>query len=72
LVYTNPDNGSLRLIELFADNQSDPAEVYFDSYLSQSDLKAPGVIRLQFGLDLHTLVRLAEIKIVEPTAEAGL
>ena len=64
LVYTNAQNGSIRLIELFADNQVDPAEVYFDAYLTESKPKAPGVIRLQFGLELQTLVRLTEVKLV--------
>ncbi|MCU0721124.1 MAG: trypsin-like peptidase domain-containing protein [Pirellula sp.] len=64
LVYTSTLNGSIRLIELFADNQSDPAEVYFDAYLTDSKPKAPSVIRLQFGLELQTLVRLTEVKLV--------
>jgi serine protease Do len=62
LVYTSAVNGSIRLIELFADNQVDPAEVYFDAYLTESNLKAPSIIRLQFGLELQTLVRLTEVK----------
>ena len=64
LVYTSTLNGSIRLIELFADNQVDPAEVYFDAYLTESKPKAPSVIRLQFGLELQTLVRLTEVKLV--------
>lgn len=64
LVYTSTTNGSIRLIELFADNQVDPAEVYFDAYLTENVPKAPSVIRLQFGLDLQTLVRLTDVKLV--------
>jgi S1-C subfamily serine protease len=67
LVYTSPLNGSIRLIELFADNQVDPAEVYFDAYLTENTPKAPSVIRLQFGLELQTLVRLTDVKLVDPS-----
>ncbi len=70
LVYTSSANGSIRLIELFADNQVDPAEVYFDAYSTESKPKAPSIIRLQFGLDLQTLVRLTEVKLVSPNGGA--
>jgi S1-C subfamily serine protease len=50
-VYTSTNDGSIELIELYADRQSDPAEIYFD-HDPQAPLGGlPSRIRLQYGLE---------------------
>ncbi len=65
LVYTNPKNGEFRLVEVFADSSSDPAEIYFERFEQRGDLREPAVLRLQYGLETFLVAQLSEYQFTE-------
>lgn len=50
-VFTNPNDGTFRLVEIYADSHTDPAEIYFESHRDSDGLRLPTALRLQYGLD---------------------
>lgn len=72
LVYTDPDSGAFRLVELYADNLSDPAEIYFERFEKNSDSLMPSLLRLQFGLEPQWIVKLENHTIADSQATKGL
>jgi len=63
LVYTSPDTGLIEVIEIFADNQTDPVELYFDKYEPIDGRASPKLIRLVYGLETQFLVSINSIQI---------
>ncbi len=51
VVYTDPGSGEIECIELTVDNQTDPAEIYFEKYISIDGRSFPSQIRLAYGLE---------------------
>ncbi len=58
MVYTSPDNGDIVCIELTTDNQSDPAEIYFEKYQAIDGRQFPTQVRLVFGLENRLAVSI--------------
>lgn len=56
VVYTAPETGTIECIELFTDNQSDPAEVYFEKVQQNNGKEIPERIRLAYGLETRLVV----------------
>jgi hypothetical protein len=72
VVYTQPDSGTIECIELVTDNQSDPAEIYFEKYLAIDGRQVPSQIRLAFGLENRTAMEVASVTWNStPDSEAG-
>jgi len=59
VVYSSPESGTIECIELFTDNQSDPAEIYFEKVQRNGDREIPERIRLAFGLETRLVVDIA-------------
>lgn len=55
-VYTSLSSGDIELIELFADRQTDPAEVYFDYDAASPMAPLPSRVRLNYGLESRLVV----------------
>ncbi len=60
-VYTSAINGDIELIELYADRQSDPAEIYFDQDPQSPAGVLPSKVRLQYGLEPRLVFELSGI-----------
>jgi hypothetical protein len=71
-VYTDPEDGMFRLVEIFPDSMSDPAEVYFEKADYNNRLRFPSVLRLQFGLETKWIAQIKSHQFVNPTKEEGL
>lgn len=56
VVYTAPETGTIECIELFTDNQSDPAEIYFEKVKQNNGKEIPERIRLAYGLETRLVV----------------
>ena len=56
VVYTAPETGTIQCIELFTDNQSDPAEIYFEKVQQNNGKEIPERIRLAYGLETRLVV----------------
>lgn len=59
VVYSSPESGTIECIELFTDNQSDPAEIYFEKVQQNGGREIPERIRLAFGLETRLVVDIA-------------
>ena len=68
LVYTSPKNGQIELIEIFADSQSDPVELYFEKYEMIEGKLTPKLLRLSYGLETKFLV---SVDLFETKSVAG-
>jgi hypothetical protein len=60
-VYTSAIDGDIELIELYADRQSDPAEIYFDQDPQSPAGELPNKVRLQYGLEPRLVFELSGI-----------
>lgn len=60
-VYTSAVHGDIELIELYADRQSDPAEIYFDQDPQAPAGALPSKVRLQYGLESRMVFELTGI-----------
>ncbi|MCE2813358.1 MAG: trypsin-like peptidase domain-containing protein [Planctomycetaceae bacterium] len=60
-VYTSAIDGDIELIELYADRQSDPAEIYFDQDPQSPAGALPSKVRLQYGLEPRLVFELSGI-----------
>jgi S1-C subfamily serine protease len=58
VVYTSPEDGSIDCIELIPDQQTDPAEIYFDQYREVDGKSIPSKIRLHFGLESRLAIEV--------------
>lgn len=72
LVYTDPDDGVFRLVEIFPDTISDPAEVYFEKVDYNNQIRFPTVLRLQFGLETKLIAQIKSHQFSDPNKEDGL
>jgi len=59
VIYTSPETGTIECIELFTDNQSDPAEIYFEKVQRNGGREIPERVRLAFGLETRLVVDIA-------------
>ncbi len=50
-IFLDKKDGRFLMIEMSAEAENDPAELYFDKYVDQDGLKWPSQIRLQFGTE---------------------
>ena len=50
-IFLDKKDGRFLMIEMAADSEFDPAELYFDQYIAQDGLQWPSVVRLQFGTE---------------------
>ncbi|MFN6161379.1 MAG: S1C family serine protease [Planctomycetota bacterium] len=58
VVYTAPDSGVVECIELTVDNQTDPAEIFFEKYRSIDGRSFPSQIRLAYGVETRTAMEV--------------
>jgi hypothetical protein len=72
LVYTSPKNGQIELIEIFADGQSDPVELYFEKYEPVQGRLTPKLLRLSYGLETKFLVGIDILETTSATGGQGL
>ncbi len=72
MVYTSPDNGLIEVIEVFADRQSDPVELFFEKYETMDGRASPSTIRLFYGLEPQFLVSIKQLQKVDVQTGAGL
>ncbi len=72
LVYTSPDSGLIDVIEIFADRQSDPVELFFDKYETIDGRASPSAIRLVYGLEPQFLVSIKQLQRADLQTGAGL
>jgi len=72
LVYTAPETGLIEVIEVIADGQTDPVELFFESYETLEGRATPKRIRLAYGLDTLFLVDIKSLLIDEPSASKDL
>jgi serine protease Do len=61
VVFTAPESGVVECIELTVDNQTDPAEVYFEKYRSIDGRLFPTQIRLAYGLETRTAMEVESV-----------
>jgi serine protease Do len=61
VVYTAPETGVVECIELTIDNQTDPAEIYFEKYRSLDGRSFPTQIRLAYGLETRTAMEVETV-----------
>jgi len=62
VVYTSPENGAIECIELHTDNQTDPAEIYFEKYRTLDHREFPTQLRLVFGLENRIAVEVDSVQ----------
>jgi hypothetical protein len=72
LVYTSPENGQIRVVEVFPDGQSEPAEIYFEKYKSDNGRSIPSLLRLQFGLETKLIAKIDSHSFLDRPATEGL
>ena len=72
LVYTSPENGQIRVVEVFPDGQSEPAEIYFEKYTTDNGRSLPSLIRLQFGLETKLIAKIDSHSFLDRPATEGL
>ena len=72
LIYTSPKNGQIELIEIFADGQSDPVELYFEKYEPVQGRLTPKLLRLSYGLETKFLVAIDLFETTSPAGGQGL
>ncbi len=72
LVYTSPENGWIEVIEVFADKQTDPVELFFEKYETVDGRANPSTIRLAYGLETQFVVAIKQLQKVEVPTGAGL
>jgi hypothetical protein len=61
MVYTAPETGHIECVELSSDNQSDPAEIFFENYQSIDGRQVPTQLRLVFGLEQRIAINLRSV-----------
>lgn len=63
----NADAGQVSLVEIFGDDGTDPAEVYFDQYRpvrqGEAEYSLPGRVRLQYGTDILMAFEIEEYEL---------
>jgi S1-C subfamily serine protease len=62
VVYTRPEDGVIECIELVIDNQTDPAEIFFEKYQTMDGRLMPSQIRLAYGLETRTAMDLQSVE----------
>jgi serine protease Do len=62
-VFTSPETGTIACIELLTDNQTDPAEIYFDDYRTIDGRSVPTRLRLVFGLENRLSMDWGELRV---------
>ncbi len=62
VVYTAPESGLVECIELTVDNQTDPAEIFFEKYRSIDGRSFPAQIRLAYGLETRTAMEVESVE----------
>lgn len=62
-IYTSPETGAIACIELITDNQTDPAEIYFDDYRENDGRLVPSRLRLVFGLENRLSIDWGELRV---------
>ena len=72
MVYTSPQTGLIEVIEVFADKQTDPVELFFEKYETIDGRASPTTIRLVYGLETQFVVSIKQLQNVESTPRAGL
>ncbi len=72
LVYSSPDTGLIEVIEVFADKQTDPVELFFEKYDTVDGRSSPSTIRLAYGLETQFTVKIKQLQKVEVQTGAGL
>lgn len=72
LVYTAPANGQIELIEVFADGQSDPVELFFEKYELNQGKLTPKLLRLSYGLETQFLISIDLFETKNATGDQGL
>lgn len=72
LVYTSPDTGLIEVIEVFADKQTDPVELFFEKYDAVEGRSSPSTIRLAYGRETEFTVKIKQLQKVEVQTGAGL
>lgn len=72
LVYTNPSNGLVEVIEVFADNQTDPAELYFEKYEMVDGRMTPKLVRLAYGLETLLVMGIQDLQTTEAAGGTDL
>lgn len=72
LVYTSPENGQIRVVEVFPDGQSEPAEIYFEKYTTDNGRSLPSLMRLQFGLETKLIAKIDSHSFLDRPATEGL
>jgi hypothetical protein len=65
VVYAAPESGLIELIEVFADKQSDPAELYFEKYENVEGRLTPKMVRLAYGLETQFLFSVQSLETTE-------
>ena len=72
MVYTAPESGLIEVIEVIADKQTDPVELFFEKYETLDGRACPKTIRLVYGLETQFVVAIKQFQNVEVTPGAGL
>ncbi len=70
-VYTSPLNGNIESIEVFADMQSDPVELFFDQYTMVDGRSVPSRLRLVYGLETQLMLSIQQFQFT-PSKSSGL
>lgn len=68
MVYTSPENGNIECIEVLADNQSDPVEVFFERNETINGRVQPTLVRLAYGLETQFAVSISQIETAAATS----
>lgn len=72
LVYTSPENGWIEVIEVFADKQTDPVELFFEKSETTDGRMVPSQVRLAYGLETQFVVSLSSFQPQETVGGTGL
>ena len=60
--YFDPADGRLLGLEMFADEESDPCEVYFSDYRQSAGRVVPGRMEVRYGDEPFAVFKIDEFK----------
>ncbi len=62
-VYVHPQDGRILALEMFADDQSDPCEIYFDDYRRVQGRLIPHRWEVHYGDDVYQVFKWTQVEI---------
>jgi S1-C subfamily serine protease len=67
-IYFSPNGGDLAALEMFADSDADPCEIYFGEYQEQDGLRLPMKLEVRYGDTIFAAMTVKEWRLAKEAA----